>query len=108
MDLLPLPSIEERHLAPNATLSPLRTFSSSLEICRDLLLQNVLTVQKKPASYVNKILQDVLMNYFLENYVSGLLVEELGLSSNRSVRRALEADLPKEGFKYIELLNRFA
>ena len=48
---------------------------------------------KKPINFFSKILQNVLMNYFLENYVSPLLKESLKERSFRAVRYRLESEL---------------
>ena len=62
---------------------------------------------KKSMQHANKQLQDTLMNYFLENYVSQILKKPLQKLTNRAVRETLEQQIPKEYSKYMGLIISF-
>ncbi|KAL4482150.1 hypothetical protein ABPG72_014963 [Tetrahymena utriculariae] len=69
---------------------------------------HITTVMKnKPRNYLNKQLQDAVCNYFLENYAAPFLKEEYQIVSGRELRKKIENSLPKQGKKYINLLNKF-
>ncbi|KAL4477698.1 hypothetical protein ABPG74_002848 [Tetrahymena malaccensis] len=78
---------------------------------KDSIKNNMLhitTVMKnKPRNYLNKQLQDAVCNYFLENYAAPFLKEEYQIVSGRELRKKIENSLPKQGKKYINLLNKF-
>lgn len=56
----------------------------------------------------NKQLQDTLMNYFLENHVSNLIIKDMNCISKRAVRCEIEKSMLKnKTAKYMNLLNAF-
>jgi len=56
----------------------------------------------------NKQLQDTLMNYFLENHVSNLIIKDMNCISKRAVRCEIEKSMIKtKTAKYMNLLNAF-
>ena len=65
------------------------------------------SMMQKTMQHANKQLQDTLMNYFLENYVSAILKKHLGKTTNRSVRELLDQNLSKDYPKYMALLIKF-
>ncbi|EAS06999.2 hypothetical protein TTHERM_00841250 (macronuclear) [Tetrahymena thermophila SB210] len=62
----------------------------------------------KTMKSANKQLQDTLMNYFLENHVSNLIIKEMNCISKRAVRYEIEKTMQKnKTAKYMNLLNAF-
>ncbi len=60
--------------------------------------------------YANKQLIDILVNYFLENFVSTLLRYKLNKTNNRAVKRELKASIVKTNTffpNYILLLLKY-
>ena len=57
--------------------------------------------------HANKQMQDTLMNYFLENFISRLLKDKMNLSSGRGVRQELQRNLNPFYPKYISLINNY-
>jgi len=69
------------------------------------LTEKVLNKSMKSA---NKQLQDTLMNYFLENHVSNLIIKDMNCISKRAVRCEIEKSMLKnKTAKYMNLLNAF-
>jgi len=52
------------------------------EIRQDFIYLTEVILQK-PLKFINKQLQDTLMNYFLENHVGDILQKQMKFASNR-------------------------
>lgn len=65
-------------------------------------------VLQKTMKSANKQLQDSLMNYFLENHVSNLIIRDMNCMSKRAVRYEIEKNMDKpKAAKYMNLLLAF-
>lgn len=82
--------------------------SSFVEPIYDDFVYLTETILNKTMKSANKQLQDTLMNYFLENHVSNLIIKDMNCISKRAVRFEIEKTMIKtRTAKYMNLLNAF-
>jgi len=53
------------------------------------MLYITISMKKKPRNFLNKILQDAVCNYFLENYVAHFLKKDYNSKSGREIRKII-------------------
>ncbi|EAR97703.1 hypothetical protein TTHERM_00621230 (macronuclear) [Tetrahymena thermophila SB210] len=88
-----------------------QVFNDILEETGRETLKITLDIQHKDHKEINKQFQATLMNYYLESYISPLLIQHMGLLYKREVFRKMkelaEKQMVEKQKKYIVLMNLF-
>ncbi|KAL4472528.1 hypothetical protein ABPG74_018477 [Tetrahymena malaccensis] len=88
-----------------------QVFNDILEETGRETLRITLDIQHKDHKEINKQFQATLMNYYLESYISPLLIQHMGLMYKREVFRKMkelaEKQMVEKQKKYIVLMNLF-